>query len=219
MEALTGKQQAVLDYIERRLAGSDPPSQREIAAHFGLSQNAAYQLVSYLRQKGYVVNAGGHRGLRLTKTYERARLRRGGKTSVLGLEEQEAGLPVVGRVAAGSPILAQENIERYLDPAEMFGPNRNRFCLRVVGDSMVDEGIMDGDFVVVEPTTELGQNQMAVVLVGDEATVKRVRFEDDQVVLVPANRARRYRPRTYRRDDETLRIVGKVVGCMRQIER
>ena len=91
MEPLTPKQQLVLEFVASRLGENHPPSQREIADHFGLAQNAAYQLVRYLRRKGYVVDAGGHRGLRLSPEY---------------LQEVEAtqGVPVLGRVAAGVPM-------------------------------------------------------------------------------------------------------------------
>ena len=97
MEPLTEKQLKVLRFIEKRLKGNKPPSQKEVADNFSLAQNAAYQLINYLRNKGYLVNLGGHRGLRLSKEY-------------LEKKRQTDGIPVVGRVAAGEPILAEENI-------------------------------------------------------------------------------------------------------------
>jgi len=202
MEPLTVKQRQVLEFIASRLGEGSPPSQREIADHFGFAQNAAYQLVGYLRKKGYVVDAGGHRGLRLSPEY-------------LWKHRQKQGLPVLGRVGAGTPILAEGNIERYLDVGDMFGRGEGTFLLRVTGDSMVDEGIMDGDYVVVraEPTIENGQ--VGVVLLDDEATVKRVFIQKDRIALKPANRKAGYRTKYIKRFDKDIRIVGRVVGCVR----
>lgn len=203
MEELTSKQEKVLRFIEQRLQQDRPPSQREIADHFRLAQNAVYQLVGYLRRKGYVVNAGGHRGLRLSEEYlEQCR--------------RDEGLPLVGRVAAGTPILAQENIEEYIDPQELFDQRDGAFFLRVVGDSMIDEGIMEGDFVVVQPADEVANGDIAVVLIEDEATVKRVYVQGDRIKLKPANRAAGYKTRTVR-TRHGVSIVGKVIGCFRRI--
>src|SRR5210317_566192 len=102
MEPLTEKQAQILDFIVMCLLENNPPSQREVAAHFGMAQNSVYQLVNYLKQKGYLVDSPGHRGLRLSDDYQAQ------------VQESE-GIPIVGRVAAGQPILAQENIEGYLD--------------------------------------------------------------------------------------------------------
>ncbi len=202
MEPLTPKQQQVLEFITSRLGENAPPSQREIADHFGLAQNAAYQLVSYLRKKGYVVDAGGHRGLRLSEEY---------------LEEvqEKEGLPVIGRVAAGTPILAEQNIEGYVDVERLFGRTKGTFLLRVNGDSMVDEGIMDGDYVVVKAGPTIEDGQIGIVLLDDEATVKRVFIHKDRIALKPANRRAGYRTRYVRQFDKDVRIVGKVVGCIR----
>lgn len=161
MEPLTEKQQQVLEFIVGRLRENHPPSQREIARHFTLAQNAVYQLVGYLRKKGYLVDSGGHRGLRLSEAYLRQ-------------TEQTAGLPILGRVAAGEPILAQENIEGYLNCEKLFGRSEGTFALKVSGDSMIDEGIMDGDYVIVKLGSTLQNGQIGVVLLDDEATVKRV---------------------------------------------
>ena len=205
MESLTDKQHKVLDFIEHRLRQGQPPSQREIAGHFQLSQNAVHQFISYLKKKDYLVNAGGHRGLRLSPRYRRQRL-------------QPRGVPLVGRVAAGEPILAQENIERYLDCGTLFGDDPGIFLLRVVGDSMIDEGIMEDDYVVVKPQEEVENGQIAVVLIGDEATVKRVSVQDDGIALKPANRRAGYKTRLISQNENNVHIIGKVVGCMRTID-
>ena len=202
MEPLTPKQQRVLEFIASRLGENRPPSQREIAHHFGLAQNAAYQLVRYLRRKGYVVDAGGHRGMRLSPEY---------------LREVEAtqGVPIVGRVAAGEPILAEQNIEGYMDMGNLFGKSKGVFLLKVAGDSMVDEGIMNGDYVVVKSRSTIENGEIGVVLLDDEATVKRVFIQKDRIALKPANRRAGYRTRFIKQFDKDVRIIGKVVGCIR----
>jgi len=202
MEPLTAKQQKVLKYIEGRLLENSPPSQREIARHFGLAQNAVHQLIRYLKKKGYLTDSGGHRGLRLSKVY-------------LYKTRQAEGVPIIGRVAAGEPILAEENIEGYADFNEMFGRSKDGFILKVLGDSMVDEGIMDGDYVVVRPTSTIETGQIGVVLLDDEATVKRVYIQRGRVALKSANRAAGYRTRYIKRAEKDVRIIGKVIGCIR----
>jgi repressor LexA len=205
MESLTEKQQKVLKYIENRLEKNDPPSQREIARHFGLAQNAVFQLLSYLRQKGYLETSSGHRGLRLSKEY-------------LEKAKKPKGFPLVGTVAAGRPILAEENIEQFLDPGEILCRKAaGSFILKVTGDSMVDEGIMDGDFVVVEPSSEIGNGRIGVVLLNDEATVKKVYIRRKDIVLEAANKAAGYKTMYIKKGSDNIRIIGKVTGCFRKL--
>jgi repressor LexA len=202
MELLTEKQRQVLEFIKDRLSENNPPSQREIARHFGLAQNAVYQLVGYLKTKGYLVDSGGHRGLRLSGEY-------------LDETRQADGIPIVGRVAAGEPILAEENIEGYVNIERLFNKSEGIFLLRVSGDSMIDEGIMDGDYVAVEPTSEIESGQLGVVLLDDEATVKRVHIQKNRIALKPANKRAGYRTRYVKQFDKDIRIIGKVIGCIR----
>ncbi|MCL5281680.1 MAG: transcriptional repressor LexA [Planctomycetes bacterium] len=202
MEPLTPKQKQVLEFITARLDEGLPPSQQEMADHFGLVQNAAYQLVSYLRKKGYVIDTGGHRGLRLSPEY-------------LAQRRETEGLPILGRVAAGTPILAEENIEGYMSVEKLFGRREGTFLLRVRGDSMVDEGIMDGDLVVVQGGSTIADGQIGIVLLDDEATVKRVSIQKDRIALKPANHKAGYKTRYIKRFDKNVRILGKVVGCVR----
>jgi len=204
MEPLTEKQQKILRFIENRLQNNNPPSQREIAQHFGLAQNAVYQLVGYLKKKGYLADSSGHRGLMLSKAY-------------LDQIRRTEGIPVVGRVAAGEPILAEENIEGYVNLKELFSPSKNAFILKVTGDSMVDEGIMDGDFVVVEPTSAIENGQIGVVLLDDEATVKRIYVQHDRIALKSANRVAGYKTRYIKGADKDVRIIGKVTGCFKRL--
>jgi len=202
MKALTKRQQQILTYIESRLRHGDPPSQREIARHFGITQNAAFQLLRALRNKGYITGQPGHRTLRLSDEYT-------------AWATRDRGIPVLGAVAAGEPILAEENIERYVHLDELFGRTDGAFLLRVVGQSMVDEGIMDGDLVLVRPGSAIRSGQIAVVLLDDEATVKRVYFQGNRIALASANRAASYKTRYIKRCERDIRVIGKVIGCLR----
>ena len=204
MEVLTEKQQKIFAFIEARLRAGDPPSQKEIARHFSLAQNAVYQLVGYLKKKGYLSDSGGHRGLRLSKEY-------------LDDKRRTEGIPVVGRVAAGEPILAQENIDEYADLKELLGLPADAFLLKVSGESMIDEGIMDGDFVAVRPSNTIENGKIAVVLLDDETTVKRVSVQRDRIALQPANKAAGYKTRYVKRGSKRVQIVGRVIGCIRKI--
>jgi repressor LexA len=204
MEPLTDKQQKVLKFIEDCLKESHPPSHREIAQYFHLAQNAVYQLVRYLKRKGYLTDSGGHRGLRLAQEY-------------ISRQKEAEGIPVIGRVAAGTPILAEENIEGHIDLKELFHPSKDTFILKVVGDSMVDEGITDGDYVVVKPTTTIENGQIGVALLDDEATIKRIYVERNRIALKPANQAAGYKTRYIKRGDKNIRIIGRVIGCFRHL--
>ncbi len=204
MELLTEKQQKVFAFIEARLRAGDPPSQREIARHFKLAQNAVYQLVGYLKKKGYLSDSGGHRGVRLSKEY-------------LDEKRRTEGIPIVGRVAAGEPILAQENIDEYANLKELLGLPEDAFLLKVSGESMIDEGIMDGGYVAVRPSKTIENGKIAVVLLDDETTVKRIYIRQDRIALQPANKAAGYKTKYVKRGSKRIRIVGRVIGCIRKI--
>jgi repressor LexA len=204
MRQLTEKQKRVLSFIESRLSENRPPSQREIAGHFGLSQNAVYQLIGYLKKKGYLANSGGHRGLRLSQEY-------------LEQIRQAEGIPIIGRVAAGEPILAQQNIEGYINFEEFFKQSKDAFILKVRGDSMADEGIMDGDCVVVQTQSNIENGNIGVVMVDDEATVKKVYIRKDHIALEPANKEAGYKTRYIKRGTGRVRIIGRVTGCFRML--
>jgi repressor LexA len=205
MEPLTEKQKKVLQFIESRLRDGQPPSQREMAEHFGLSRNAVCQLLDYLKKKNYLEDLGGHRGLRLSEEY-------------LEKKKETEGIPIVGRVAAGEPILAVDNIEGYVVFKELFRPSEKAFILKVAGDSMVDDGIMDDDFVVVEPASTIENGRIGVVLLGDEVAVKRIFIRRGGMALKSANRAARYKTiRIREQGDRNVRLIGKVTGCFRTL--
>jgi repressor LexA len=121
------------------------------------------------------------------------------------------GLPLVGRVAAGQPILADENIEDYIDVPPILGGDEGQFILAVKGESMVDAGILDGDFVVVRPQDTAVDGEIIVALVEEEATVKRFFRESDHIRLQPENKT--MEPIIVR----DVSILGRVVGVFRKV--
>jgi len=204
MEPLTEKQKQVLQFIEDRLSAEKPPSQREMARHFGLSRNAICQFLDYLKKKDYLEDMGGHRGLRLSKEY-------------LRIKKETEGIPIAGRVAAGEPILAQENIDRHANLKELLGLPEDAFLLKVTGDSMIDEGIMDGDYVAVRPSKTIENGKIAVVLLDDETTVKRMYIQRGRITLQPANKAAGYKNKYVKRGSRRVQVIGRVIGCIRKI--
>jgi repressor LexA len=131
----------------------------------------------------------------------------GGVRSALGA----GGLPLVGSVAAGQPILAEENIEEYITVPPAAGGGDGEFILRVRGDSMVDAGMLEGDFVVVKPQETATDGDIVVALVGEEATVKRFFREPDHVRLQPENQTME----PIRSKD--VKVLGRVVGLFRSV--
>lgn len=121
------------------------------------------------------------------------------------------GLPLIGHVAAGQPVLAEENVEEYVEVPGLAGGDEGEYLLRVRGDSMKDAGILEGDFVVVRPQTTAKNSEIVVALVGEEATVKRFYKEADHVRLQPENAA--MEPIRSRE----VRVLGRVVGVMRKV--
>ena len=171
MEKLTQRQQQVLDIIRQHIDETGyPPTRADIARELGFkSANAAEEHLKALARKGAIeVIPGASRGIRLPDT---------------------AGIPIVGRVAAGSPVLAQEHIEDHCDlPPSFFKPAADYF-LRVQGDSMIDVGIFDGDLLAVHSTAVANNGDIVVARIDDEVTVKRLHHTRDQhrLELLPEN--------------------------------
>ena len=203
---LTGRQKEILEYIDafQRRNGL-APTHREICEHFGFSSyGTAYKHLKLLQQKGFLKrDRHQRRGLELVE---------GGAG---GLPETVAGrrLPFLGRIAAGRPIEAVAGSEMLAVPAILFGARADdHFVLSVTGESMIGEGIYDGDWVVVERRERAETGEMVVALIGDEATLKRFYPEGERVRLQPSNPAMSafYVPAS------ELRIQGIVVGLMRK---
>ena len=199
MRELTPRQSQILDMIQEFIQETGmPPTRAEIARELGFkSANAAEEHLRALQRKGVLeLVPGASRGIQLKDS----------------LREQ-IGLPLVGRVAAGSPILAQEHIEAHykLDPA-LFDP-KPHYLLRVHGMSMKDAGILDGDLVAVHRTPEVRSRQIIVARLEDEVTVKRYRQEGAMVWLLPENSE--FEPIQVDLAHQALVIEGVVVGVIR----
>jgi repressor LexA len=199
MQQLTPRQAQVLEMIQNFIDESGmPPTRAEIARELGFkSANAAEEHLRALQRKGVLdLLPGASRGIRLKDS----------------LREQ-MGLPLVGQVAAGSPILAQEHIEAHyrVDPA-FFNP-KPHYLLRVSGMSMKNAGILDGDLVAVHRTPEVRSRQIIVARLDDEVTVKRYRQNGSVVTLLPENED--FEPIVVDLKEQSLVIEGVVVGVIR----
>lgn len=188
---LTARQQQILDLVQTSIERTgSPPTRAEIAAELGFrSANAAEEHLQALARKGVIELVGGtSRGIRLRSETLRALNESRGKQFTLPLPSlSQLTLPLVGRVAAGSPILAQEHIDQsYLVEASMF-PRRPDYLLKVRGMSMRDAGIMDGDLLAVQKAKDAKNGQIVVARLGDEVTVKRFRRTRGTVELIPEN--------------------------------
>ena len=188
---LTARQQQVLDLIQSAIERSGaPPTRAEIAAELGFrSANAAEEHLQALARKGVIELVGGtSRGIRLQSDTLRSLNQLRNKQFALPLPSvQQLMLPLVGRVAAGSPILAQEHIDQtYSVEASMF-PRRPDYLLRVRGMSMRDAGILDGDLLAVQRAKDAKNGQVVVARLGDDVTVKRFRRVRGTIELIPEN--------------------------------
>jgi repressor LexA len=204
---LTKRQQEIFDFIKRYSAKYGyPPTVRDIGKAVGLaSSSTVHAHLANLERIGL---------LRRDPTKPRAielldRAAAGVQAGVQALVRP--GLPLVGQVAAGQPVLAEENIEEYIQTPSFAGGEDGEYLLRVRGESMKDAGILEGDLVVVRPQETAGDGDIVVALVGEEATVKRFFQEEDHVRLQPENSAME----PIRTRD--VRVLGRVVGLMRNI--
>ena len=188
---LTERQQQILDLVQSAIERTGaPPTRAEIAHELGFkSANAAEDHLQALARKGVIELVGGtSRGIRLRAETLRALNEARGKQLSLPLPSlAQLSLPLVGRVAAGSPILAQEHIDRsFLMEASLFA-RRPDYLLKVRGMSMRDAGIIDGDLLAVQKTTEAKNGQIIVARLGDDVTVKRFRRSKTCIELIPEN--------------------------------
>jgi len=195
MEKLTPRQQQILDLIRRYISETGfPPTRMDISNELGFkSANAAEEHLRALERKGVIrIIPGASRGIQLA---------------------DEQGLPIIGRVAAGNPILAQENVEGHCAvPPDMFFP-RADYLLKVRGDSMREVGIMDGDLLAVHKTDHAENGQIVVARVDDEVTVKRLRTKKNKIYLLPENSD--YAPIEVDPQYHQFAIEGRAVGVIR----
>lgn len=205
---LTDRQRQILEYIDESMRERGyPPSVREIGAAVGLgSPSTVHSHLSTLQRLGF---------LKRDPTKPRAIEVRWDSASGAAVERRPVRhVPLIGDVAAGTDVLAQENVEETIPvPADLTGDGE-LFMLRVRGDSMVDAGILDGDLVVARSETEAKVGEIIIAgIPGEEATVKTFQRQGDSIVLVPANE--RLEPMVF--DPEDVRIFGRVVTVMRRL--
>ncbi len=195
---LVKKEKEIYEYIKQQIDEAGyPPSVREICNAVGLSSpSTVHRYINNLKEKGYIIKADSKkRAIKLTK--------------------QENGVdvlsvPVVGFVAAGQPILAEENIEEYFPLPINYAKNTDMFMLKVKGESMINAGILDGDYVIVEQSQTAKNGEIVVALLDDSATVKTFYKEKDHIRLQPENDALEPIITT------DAKIIGKVSGVFRK---
>jgi repressor LexA len=214
---LTARQQQILELIQSAIANTgSPPTRAEIATELGFkSANAAEEHLQALARKGAIeLVSGTSRGIRL-KSHNRAQSAAGFTeqlTEKMSQFQQSLLLPLIGRVAAGSPILAQEHIDQsYLIQSSLFDRKAD-YLLRVRGMSMRDAGIMDGDLLAVQSTREAKNGQIVVARLGDDVTVKRFERKSDRIELHAENPDFKT---IIVQNDEPFEIEGLAVGLIR----
>ncbi|MEO9654628.1 transcriptional repressor LexA [Marinomonas sp.] len=204
MIKLTKRQSDVLETIREFINETGfPPTRAEIARRLGFkSPNAAEEHLKALAKKGAIeMLSGASRGIRLVE-------------QAANEASDELGLPVIGKVAAGYPVLAQENIDSHVSiPAAMFSPKADYF-LSVTGTSMKNIGIMEGDLLAVHKTTTVRNGQIVVARIGDEVTVKRFEQKGSKVRLIPENEE--FNDIIVDLESEEFAIEGLSVGVIRQ---
>jgi repressor LexA len=208
MVDLTKRQQEIFDFIKRYSAKYGyPPTVRDIGKAVGLaSSSTVHAHLANLEKIGL---------LRRDPSKPRAielldRAVGSAVESVRGIVRSD-GLPLLGSVAAGQPILAEANIEDYVQVPEIAGGNKGQYLLRIRGDSMKDVGILEGDFVVVHSQNTARDGDVVVALLGEEATVKRFFREEDHIRLQPENAS--MEPIR----SKEVKILGRVVGLLRSL--
>ena len=203
MIKLTPRQSEILDFVKRYLEDSGyPPTRAEIAQHLGFkSPNAAEEHLKALARKGAIeMSPGASRGIRIPGFESE--------------ERDEQSLPVIGRVAAGAPILAQQNMEDSCRISPEFFHPRADYLLRVSGMSMKDIGILDGDLLAVHRTQDVRNGQVVVARIDDEVTVKRFKREGNLVWLLAENPE--FQPIKVDLSQQSLSIEGLSVGVIRR---
>jgi repressor LexA len=198
---LTKRQREIFDFIRRYAAKYGyPPTVREIGKAVGLHSSSTVHAHLANLEKAGLLRRDPSKPRALELLIDKA------KKAV-----RPSGLPLVGNVAAGQPVLAEENIEEYIEIPDVIGGEEGDYVLRVRGDSMKDAGILEGDFVTVRPAEDADDGEIVVALIGDEATVKRLYRERDHVRLQPENAAMEPILTT------EAQVLGKVTGVFRSL--
>jgi repressor LexA len=208
---LTARQREILDFIRSFMTQAGyPPTVREIGAHFGFVPRSVFDHLKALERKGYLRRtASKSRSLQILESSGEPR-----PPARAGALAMSRDLPILGRVAAGEPLLAEQNIEGTLSISTEWVNGDEAFLLRVQGESMVDAHILPGDLALVRRQSTAESGEIVVAMLNDEATVKRVFFKKDVVILQPENPA--MAPIQVRRGEKNFQIIGKVIGILRR---
>lgn len=199
---LTQRQRELLDFLKDFVRENGfPPTLREIASHFGLrGPRGPQKTLNILERKGFIrKTARGSRAIEIKDLKS----------------EKTLSIPLLGRVRAGEPILAIENIEGYFELDKNLISSRDVFLLRVQGDSMIGDHIQDGDFALVRPQSHAENGEIVVALIEDEATIKRIFVDQDLIRLEPAHP--HMEPIVVKKGEKEVSIVGKVIGIFRKL--
>lgn len=211
---LTSRQREVYEFIQDRIrVWGYPPTIREIGEHLGIrSTNGVADHLKALQRKGYLTH-----GERKSRTLAPLRPGRGTVVRALTPGGRGVAIPLLGRVAAGEPILAEEQAEgTVVVDSILLGDGRRVFALKVVGESMIDDGIFDGDYIFVRKRETAERGDIVVVIIEGEATVKRFFPEGERIRLQPAN-SRMQPLYVDKRDFKSIQILGVVVGVYRKM--
>jgi len=204
---LTDRQKDILDFIQQFAeANGYPPTYREIGKHFNIvSTFGVKRHIDALAKKGFIMVT--------SKTSRTIAVVNDELNKFKNPNDNAIGLPIIGRVAAGYPILAEENIEgRLMLDSSLIGNKESCFGLRVQGDSMINAGIFEGDLVIVSPQSTANNGDIIIALLHDEATLKKYERRNNKIYLVPENE--KYKPIEVDNNEE-FSIIGKVIGVFR----
>ncbi|MCP4548151.1 MAG: transcriptional repressor LexA [bacterium] len=204
--SLTDRQRSILEFLKEFLRDNGyPPTIREIGAHFGIkSPKGVQDHLAAIERKGYIKRSRERsRGIELLSYRNPALEERGNVVS----------LPLLGHVAAGQPVLSEENVEEWIEVDASFAAREGNFLLKVVGESMIEAHILDGDTIVVSPQETARNGEIVVALVDDEATVKTFYREQNGIRLQPENAT--MDPIFVPEGDLEVRVIGKVVAVLR----
>jgi repressor LexA len=200
---LTEKQQKIIKFIRSYIEHNTyPPSYDEIAKYFKMKKPSVFDHLNAIQKKGYLRK----------KSYRARTLELTEKFPVV--KPDYISIPILGKIAAGTPLLAIENIEGNLKVDRSMFKNVNSFALRVKGESMIEAGINDGDLVIIGMQPAVEKNEVAAVLIDDEVTLKYFQANADVVKLIPANQ--RLKPIIIKRGTKEVKILGKVTGLFRK---
>lgn len=203
MKNLTKKQSEIYEFITSwHMKKSYPPTQAEIRDHFGFSsQNAVRSHLALIERKGYIqLNWGKARGIKLRQP--------------LSISSKESSIPLLGNIAAGVPLWAEQNFEDYIPIAPALFGGGELFALKVIGESMIEAGIINGDVAIIRRQDTVDNGEIAAVLINQEATLKRVFLSSDSLILKPENTS--FKNLEYPRSENyPIRILGRYMGIVR----